>query len=171
MLQSHYSSTLDFSNAALQAAEKGYARMMQAYETLQSLEASDSSDLDFEEFENKCYTAMNDDFNSPILIAHLFDAAKFINAVKAGNRKIDAADKEALTQLFKTFLFDVLGFRKVEEKGDKALMEYLMQTLIDIRNTAKKNKDYAQSDAIRDTLASHGIVLKDSREGTTWEMK
>ena len=171
MLQSHYSSTLDFSNAALQAAEKGFGRMMQAFDTLNELPESENSDLDFTALEEKCYAAMNDDFNSPILIAHLFDAAKFINAVKAGNRQINAEDKASLIALFGNFLFEVLGFQKVEEKGDKALMDYLMQTLIDIRNTAKKNKDYAQSDAIRDTLASHGIILKDSREGTSWEMK
>lgn len=169
MLQSHYSSTLDFSNTALQAAEKGYIRMMQTLDALRSLSVSENSDFDFSAFEEKCYAAMNDDFNTPILIAHLFDAAKFINAVKSGSKKIDAATKENMILLFESFLFDVLGFLPLEEKGNKELISYLMESIIDLRNTAKKDKDYAKSDAIRIKLSELGVTLKDSREGTDWE--
>ena len=170
MLQCHYSSTLDFSNVALQAAEKGYVKMMQLLDTLRSLEESDNSDLDFENFEKKCYEAMNDDFNTPILIAQLFDGGKFFNAVKAKTKKIDATTKEKLILLYESFLFEVLGFLPLEEKGNKELIDYLMKTLINVRNKAKKDKNYAQSDAIRDQLSEFGITLKDSREGTDWEI-
>jgi cysteinyl-tRNA synthetase len=170
MLQSHYSSTLDFSNSALQAAEKGFARMMQLFDTLTSLKVSDQNDFDFEKFETECYTAMNDDFNTPILIAHLFDGGKFINSVKAGSKKIDKETKEKLVEFYRGLLFDVLGFLPMEEKGNKELIDFLMSTIIDVRNTAKKDKNFAQSDAIRDKLNELGITLKDSRTGTDWEI-
>jgi cysteinyl-tRNA synthetase len=170
MLQCHYSSTLDFSNAALKAAEKGYQRIMQSFDTLKSLSTSSSSDLDFEAFEKGCYDAMNDDFNTPILIAQLFEGAKYINAVKAGSQKIDEATKSKLIALYDSFLFSVLGFKPLEEKGNKALVDYLMNMIIESRNTAKREKNYAQSDAIRDKLSEFGITLKDSREGTDWEL-
>lgn len=170
MLQSHYSSTLDFSNVALQAAEKGYARMMQVFDTLKSLTVSGTCDFDFKAFEEKCYSAMNDDFNSPILIAHLFEGAKFINAVKAGNANVDQETKDAMIALYSNFLFEVLGFTTMEEKGNKELIDYLMGTIIDVRNKAKKDRNFEQSDAIRDALSKYGITLKDSREGTDWEL-
>lgn len=170
MLQGHYSSTLDFSNVALKAAEKGYVRMMQILETLRSLKESESSDFDLEAFEKSCFAAMNDDFNTPILIAQLFDGAKFINAVKAGNKQIDADTKEKLIALYEAFLFQVLGFTPLVEKGNKELIDYLMNMIIDARDTAKKDKNYAQSDAIRNKLSEFGITLKDSREGTDWEL-
>jgi cysteinyl-tRNA synthetase len=170
MLQGHYSSTLDFSNTALKAAEKGFQRMMQSLDTLRSLDTGEQSDLNFEEFETACYNAMNDDFNTPILIAHLFEGAKFINAVKAGSKTIDKSTKEKLIALYESFLFEVLGFRVMEEKSNKELIDYLMKMIIEARNTAKREKNYAQSDAIRDQLSQYGIVLKDSREGTDWEM-
>ena len=171
MLQGHYSSTLDFSNSALQAAEKGYQRMMQSIDVLRSLNTSSTSDLNFEEFEKGCYDAMNDDFNTPILIAQLFEGAKFINSVKSGSKTIDDDTKAKLIKLYEDFLFTVLGFRPPEEKGNKALVDYLMNMIIDARNTAKKDKNYAQSDAIRNKLSEFGIVLKDSREGTDWEIE
>ena len=170
MLQSHYSSTLDFSNAALQAAEKGFVRMMNLFETLKSLVVSNQNDFDFNEFETKCYTAMNDDFNTPILLAHLFDGGKFINSVKAGSSQIDKETKLKLVEFYRGLLFDVLGFLSIEEKGNNELINFLMTTIIDVRNTAKKNKNFAQSDAIRDKLTTLGITLKDSREGTDWEI-
>jgi len=171
MLQCHYSSTLDFSNSALQAAEKGYQRMMQALDALKTLPTSTSTELNYKDFEKGCYDAMNDDFNTPVLIAQLFEGAKFINAVKAGSKNIDGDTKDKLIHLYEGFLFDVLGFRPAEEKGNKALIDYLMKMIIDARNRAKKEKNYAQSDAIRDELAEFGIVLKDSREGTDWEIQ
>jgi cysteinyl-tRNA synthetase len=170
MLQGHYSSTLDFSNVALQAAEKGYARMMQLLDTLRSLEVTKQCDFDFEDFENKCYQAMNDDFNTPILIAHLFEGGKFINNVKAGTKNIDKDSKANMIALYESFLFDVLGFLPQEEKGNKELLNYLMSTIVEVREKAKKDKDYAKSDAIRIKLSEFGVTLKDSREGTEWEI-
>ena len=169
MLQGHYSSTLDFSNVALQAAEKGYARMMQLLDTLRSLDVSKQCDFDFEDFESKCYQAMNDDFNTPILIAHLFEGGKFINNVKAGTKNIDKDTKAKMIALYESFLLDVLGFLPQEEKGNKDLLDYLMSTIVEVRDKAKKDKDYAKSDAIRIKLSEFGVTLKDSREGTEWE--
>ena len=170
MLQGHYSSTLDFSNVALQAAEKGYARMMQLLDTLRSLDVTKHCDFDFEDFESKCYQAMNDDFNSPILIAHLFEGGKFINNVKAGAKTIDKDTKLKMIALYESFLLDVLGFMPQEEKGNKELLDYLMSTIVEVRDKAKKDKDYAKSDAIRIKLSELGVTLKDSREGTEWEI-
>lgn len=171
MLQSHYASTLDFSNQALQAAEKGYQRLMQAFDLIEGLPVSDSSDLDFESFKNSCYQVMNDDFNSPQLIAQLFEGAKYIQSVNAGTKKIDKETKEQLLDLYRVFIFDVLGFIPNLEKGNKELLDGLLNTIIEIRVQAKNNKDWATSDAIRDQLNTLGITLKDSKDGTTWELK
>jgi len=171
MLQSHYSSTLDFSNQALQAAEKGYQRLMQAFELIPNLPVSENSDFDFETFESNLYQAMNDDFNSPILIAHLFDGAKYIQSVNNGLKKIDIETRDSLFKLFKEFIHDVLGFKTDSEKSNKALLNGLIGTVVEIRDRAKNNKDWETSDEIRKHLNELGIVLKDSREGTSWELK
>jgi len=171
MLQSHYASTLDFSNAALQAAEKGYQRLMQGYNLLDGLSVSDSSDFDSKVFEEKCYEVMNDDFNSPKLIAQLFEGVKFIQSVNTGLKKINKETKEHLTSIFKTFVFDVLGFVPNIESGNKDLLDGLLSTIVEIRAIAKNNKDWTTSDAIRDNLNNLGVVLKDSKEGTSWDLK
>jgi len=170
MLQSHYSSTLDFSNEALKAAEKGYKRLVEAMNLLGTLDVSEASDFDVQSFSERCYAAMNDDFNTPILLSVMFEGVKFINRVKAGEGKISATDKEKLTSLFSDLAFDVLGFRKeTEQTAD--LSEGLMSLILDIRKEAKANKDYARCDAIRDQLKALNISVKDSREGSTWEME
>ena len=161
---------LDFSNQALQAAEKGYQRLMQAFDLIEGLPVSDSSDIDFESFKNGCYQVMNDDFNSPQLIAQLFEGAKYIQSVNAGSKKIDQETKERLLELYRVFIFDVLGFIPNLEKGNKDLLDGLLNTIIEIRVQAKNNKDWATSDAIRDNLNALGITLKDSKEGTTWNL-
>jgi cysteinyl-tRNA synthetase len=171
MLQSHYASTLDFSNEALKAAEKGYQRLMQSVELIDKLPISETSDLDFESFKEKCYAVMNDDFNSPQLIAQLFEGAKFIQSVNAGNKKIDKVTKINLSNLYHTFIFDVLGFIPNLEAGNKELLDGLLNTIVEIRVQAKNNKDWATSDTIRDNLNALGIILKDSKEGTSWELK
>jgi cysteinyl-tRNA synthetase len=144
---------------------------MQAFGLIEELPVSDTSDFDFELFKDKCYQVMNDDFNSPQLIAQLFEGAKFIQSVNAGTKKIDQSTKEKLSQLYQSFIFDVLGFLPNYEKGNKKLLDGLLNTIIEIRVKAKNDKDWATSDAIRDNLNALGIVLKDSKDGTSWELK
>lgn len=168
ILQAHYRSTLDFSNEALQAAEKGYKRLMEAWNTLQTLTPTDESTYDANHLRNACFEAMNDDFNTPVVIAHLFEAVKTINNAKAGTEKLDATQLQILKDTFSTFLFNILGL--VDEKaGDNSrLTEELIRLLIDIRLEARARKDWATSDRIRDQLKELGIQLKDGKDGTEW---
>ena len=171
ILQAHYRSTVDFSNEALQAAEKGLRRLLQANETLQSLKPSPSSSVDVSEFRKRCFDALNDDFNSPLAIAALFDAVRIINGVNDKKESLTEADLKDLKSLFADVLFDILGL--VNEKQEKSgqIVDQLLNLIIDIRLKARANKDFATSDQIRDSLAEANIQLKDSKEGTTWEMK
>lgn len=170
MLQSHYSSTLDLSSSAIAAAEKGFDKLMAAMETLKSLKASEKSSVDIESLVAKCANAMNDDFNTPILIAHLFDGVKMINSIKAEKETISSADLELLQKTMNSFVWDVLGLKPVENSGTKdELTEELMSLFIRLRKEAKDNKNYSLADEIRNKLTSLNITLKDSKEGTTWE--
>lgn len=169
MLQAHYRSILDFTNNGLLASEKGFYRLMDAINLLSDLKTSDSSTFNVSEWQQKCYDAMNDDFNTPILIATLFDAAKFINQVKDGSATVSAEDLELLKQTFDIFVFDVLGLVNVaKESSDSDQLSAAVEILINLRKEARQNKDFALSDKIRDELAEAGIQLKDSREGTTF---
>ncbi|MBA5793799.1 cysteine--tRNA ligase [Flavobacterium sp. xlx-214] len=172
ILQAHYRSILDFSDDAIQASEKGFARLMEAIENLKNLNTSaNTSSFQIESWKQKCYDAMNDDFNSPILIAHLFDAVKTINLVVDGKETISDADKNSLLDLMNAFVFDVLGLFKDETtSADHSKLDDVVNLLINMRNEARANKDFAQSDAIRDQLAAVGIVLKDGKEGTTFTL-
>lgn len=170
MMQAHYGSTLDFSNEALEAAEKGFQRLMASLKILSTLPTSEQSDIDADAYEQQFYAAMNDDFNSPILISHLFDLAKKINAAAEGRVKISAAAKEKLEKLVDAFVFDVLGLQAIEDSGDSALINGLMNVILDVRMRARSNKDWATSDAIRDQLAALKIVVKDGKEGASWEI-
>jgi cysteinyl-tRNA synthetase len=170
MLQCHYASTLDFSNAAMQAAEKGLARLMAAMELLPGLKASATNDADIEALEARCYAAMNDDLNTPVMIAELFEGVRIINSVNDGKLALDATGISKLKELFNTMVFDVLGLRKEKENdGDDTVLDGLVQEFINMRAEAKARKDFAASDAVRDKLLKLGIVLKDTKEGTTWE--
>jgi len=171
MLQAHYRSTLDFSNDALEAAEKGYQRLMAGVKILDVLPVSDSSDVDVETLKGKCYAAMNDDFNSPMLISHLFEAVKTINSIAEGRIKINAADKESLQTLVHGMVDGVLGLKSIEETGDTGLIDGLMSLILDVRARARANKDWGTSDAIRDQLTDLNIVVKDGKDGATWELK
>ena len=169
MLQAHYRSILDFTNNGLLASEKGFFRLMDAINLIDDLNASDSSSFDVSEWKQKCYDAMNDDFNTPILIATLFDAVKFINQIKDGNASITKYDLELLKQTLEAFVFDVLGLVNVaKEDSSSDKLSGAIEILIELRNEARQNKDFALSDKIRDELADVGIQLKDSREGTTF---
>ena len=167
MLQAHYRSTLDFSNDALDAAEKGYKRLMNAVGLLDKLVPSENaSSVNVDELGEKFQAAMNDDFNSPVLIAELFDAVRLINSIYDGKTAINASELDRLRDLVKSFVFDVMGLK--EERSEDDSFEKLMEAVLRLRDEAKQNKDYATSDRIREELTTMGVVLKDSKEGTLW---
>ena len=172
ILQAHYRSTLDFSNEALQAAEKGLARLFSSIRLVDKLAPSETSSVNIEELKGKFYEAMNDDFNSPILIAHLFEAAKIINLTNDKKETLTQTDIDTLKRLLNTFVFDVLGLKDEQTSGtDIQLVDGLMSMILEARQSAKDNKDWAASDKIRDKLQELGIAVKDSKEGASWELK
>ncbi|WP_282135466.1 cysteine--tRNA ligase [Seonamhaeicola maritimus] len=169
MAQSSYRSVLDLTDDGLKASEKGYNRLMEAMALISSLKPSGSSSININEWVQKCYDAMNDDFNTPVLIANLFEGAKFINQVKEGSATLTVEDLEILKNSLNTFAFDILGLLKDAEAqsgGDK--LAGTVDVLIKLRQEARANKDFALSDQIRDELAAIGIVLKDGKDGTTF---
>jgi len=166
MLQAHYRSTLDFSNEALDASEKGFRRLMNAVSLLDKLVASEEGDFDIRSIAENCVKAMNDDFNSPVVIAELFEAVRIINTVYDGKGRISAAALEELKKLMNDFVFEIFGLK--DEDSSNVELNAVLDMVIDLRKTAKENKDYATSDKIRLGLQSMGIQLKDSKEGTTW---
>ena len=171
ILQAHYRSTVDFSNDALQASEKGFKKLMNAIETLNSLTVSNKSSFNVLEIENKCYSAMNDDFNTPILIAHLFDSVKVINSIKSGKEKINVADLKKLKLIFKIFCEEILGLVSSKHENDNDYTSNIMDLILKLRSRAKNNKDFETADFIRDELEKAGIQIKDSRYGSNWEIK
>lgn len=172
MLQAHYRSTLDFSNEALQAAEKGNKRLMQALSDLNELPTSDSSSVDVADLKDRILKAMNDDFNSPIAIAHLFEMVKWINLIKDGKETITENDLNALREFSLSFVHDVLGLRDNQSGSvDNGKVDGLMEIVIEMRNEAKANKDFGTADSIRDKLAQLGFEIKDSKDGTTYTIK
>ncbi len=167
MLQAHYGSTLDFSNDALSAAERGLARLMAAVSVLDRLKPGEGGDFDVGAFEQNAFAAMNDDLGSPVLAAHLFDAARFINSAYTGGASLPAGEMEKLRELFRMFVFDVLGL--VEEKKEMGdLAARLVDLLLTIRMEVKNKKDYELSDRIRNELTSFGITVKDKKDGFEW---
>ncbi len=173
ILQAQYRSTLDFGNEALMAAEKGLKRLLQAAETLNSLKPSDTSTVNITNLEENCYKALDDDFNSPVAIAHLFDAVRIINSVNDGKDTINSSDLEILKKVFRNFVVDIFGLKSdvaSENNQAETLLHGIMKLLLDIRQQAKSQKDYATSDKIRDQLSSLKIAVKDSKEGATWEL-
>ncbi len=171
MAQSHYRSTLDFSNEALQAAEKGYRKLMESLSTLEKIEAADHSTFDVAALETGCYNAMNDDFNSPVLIAQLFDAVRIINSARDKKESLTTTDLEQLKRVMHTFIFEVLGLVDETRQGaGSEVIEGLMELILDIRKQARDNKDWSTSDQIRDRLKAAGIEIKDTKEGIEWSM-
>jgi cysteinyl-tRNA synthetase len=170
ILQAHYRSTLDFSNEALQAAEKGYQKLMKAYSTLNKLKPSLSSATDISLLIKKCYEALDDDLNSPVLLSHLFDGVKLINSAADGTEKLRSADIESLKNLFRIFVFEIFGLQDEDSgKGNEKLTDDLMKIIIDLRQDAKNKKEWAESDKIREELKKAGIILKDLKDGAEWE--
>jgi len=166
MLQAHYRSTLDFSNEALDASEKGFRRLMNAVNLLERLKPSETSDFEIQLLADNCLKAMNDDFNSPVVIAELFEAVRIINTVHDGKASISSSELEKLRKLINDFVFEIFGLK--DEDSSNTELNSVLDLMIDIRKSAKENKDYATSDKIRVGLHAMGILLKDSKEGTTW---
>ena len=172
ILMAHYRGTVDFSNDALQAAEKAMSRLMEAYNAIDRIQPAAESTVSVKEFKGKCYEAMDDDLNTPIVISHLFDAAKIINQAVDGNAKLTSADIEELKSLFDTFLFNILGI-KAEEGGGSGREEAfgkVVDMLLEQRAIAKANKDWATSDKIRNELTALGFEIKDTKGGATWKL-
>jgi cysteinyl-tRNA synthetase len=171
IMQAHYTSILDLSNDALLASEKGFLKLMEALHTIDKLKTNTSSDFEVNSWQQKCYNAMNDDFNTPTLIAHLFEAVKHINAIREGKETISEADKALLKNTFNAFIFDILGLEdKNDANGDSDKLSGVVSLLIQLRKEARDNKDFTTSDTIRDQLAALGIQLKDGKEGTTFSV-
>jgi cysteinyl-tRNA synthetase len=172
ILQAHYRSIMDISEQALLAAEKGYLRMIDAFEALDSLPISSTTDFDIEAWLEKCHQVMNDDFNTPLLIAQLFEAVKFIFMVKNGQANINEATLEKLKHQLLRFTQEVLGLRLQlsSADGNTDALEKTVALLIELRDKARNNKDFATSDRIRDGLTDAGIQLFDGKEGTTFKL-
>ncbi len=169
--QSSYRSVLDLTDAGLLASEKGFYRLMDAVSNLEKLPSESTSTIDVQVWKQSCYDAMNDDFNSPILIAHLFEAVKYIHQIKEGQETLTDKDLNVFKTTIKAFVFDVLGLETITKtEGGNDKLSGAVELLIKLRQEARANKDFALSDQIRDELAAMGIVLKDSREGTTFSL-
>mgnify|MGYP003407041398 FL=1 len=171
MLQAHYRSILDFSDDAIVAAEKGYKRLMEAMDVLKQINPSAKSSLDIAAWKQACYDAMNDDFNSPILIAQLFEGVRFVNLLNDGKESLNAIDLETFSAAMNAFVFDVLGLEdeKVADNSNDKL-EGTINMLIGMRNQARADKNFSLSDQIRDQLIALGIQLKDGKEGTSFSI-
>ena len=172
ILQAHYRSNLDFTNDAILAAEKGFHRLMEAVDGLKAITPSSASILEISGWKQNCYDAMNDDFNSPILIAQLFEGVRFINLLKDNSATLNAEDLKIFTKTMNDFVFDVLGLKDEKAIGNNNdKLEGVVQMLINMRMEARANKDFAMSDQIRDQLIALGIQLKDGKEGTTFSVQ
>ncbi len=170
MLQAHYRSILDFSSEALEASEKGFQKLMQAIEGLKNIKPSNTSSLEINTWIQSCYDAMNDDFNSPILIAQLFEAVKYVNLLKEGKETLNKEDLEKLSTTFNAFVFDVLGLVNEVTAESSEKLGGTVELLIKLRKEARDTKNWALSDQIRDELLALGIQLKDGKDGTTFSV-
>lgn len=174
ILQAHYRSTVDFSNEALQAAEKALQKILDGYRRLQNLLPAEKSTIEVPDYATKCYEAMDDDLNTPQVIAQLFDACRVINSVADGNAKLSADDLSRLRHLFNVFLVELLGIKVAEAAADDSSMkafEGAVDLLMEIRGNAKANKDWATSDLIRNKLAELGFDVKDTKAGVEWKLR
>jgi cysteinyl-tRNA synthetase len=169
-MQANYRSILDFSGEALEASEKGHSKLMEAVSFVIKIEASKTSTFDVQKWKKACYIAMNDDFNTPILIAHLFEAVKVINQIKEQKASLNADDLLVLKNTINAFVFDVLGLTNENSQNNSEKINGVVELLIKLRKEARENKDWALSDQIRDELIELGIQLKDGKEGTTFSI-
>lgn len=172
MLQAHYRSTVDFSNEALRAAEKGLEKLMKAFKSVDKIKPLETSTIDIEDLKKRIFEAMDDDLNTPVVLSGLFEGVKFINSVIDGTEKINNKDLEELKILFSTIIFDILGLKDENQTiSNEALTNDLMKIITDLRQDAKSKKDWATSDKIREELRKAGVIVKDTKEGITWELE
>lgn len=170
ILQAHYRSTLDFSNEALAAAEKGMKKMFEAQKKIDVLPVADKTSVDFEGVFKKCVEAMCDDFNTPVAIANMFEICRLINLVADKKETISQADKDALKENFAIVFNDILGMKGEQTDNSLNVIESLMNVILSLRSEARANKDWAKSDLIRDELSKAGITIKDGKDGASWTM-
>jgi cysteinyl-tRNA synthetase len=171
MLQTHYASTLDFSDEALQASEKGFLRVMESVKTLEKIIPNEHSTIDVAKIEADCYAAMNDDLNTSVLIAELFECVRIINSANDGNEKLNQVDIATLKRIYQNFLVEIMGIKMEGDDGKSSeALSTAMALLMQIRQQAKANKDFATADQIRIELTNKGIQIKDGKEGTTWSI-
>jgi cysteinyl-tRNA synthetase len=173
MYQAHYRSILDISNDALIASEKGLNKLIDGFNSISNLDCSnENSDFNVDNWISNCYSKLNDDFNTPMLIAEIFECLKFINSVKIGNKNLNKLDKEKIKNTFKIFLFEVLALKNIDEKSsiDNKISSDLIKLLIKIRNQSRANKNFELSDQIRDDLMSLGVQLNDDKNESSYKM-
>ena len=170
-LQANYRSILDFSGTALEASEKGHSKLMEAVSLLEKIPVASTSSFNVQKWRTHCYAAMNDDFNTPVLISHLFEAVKAINLIKEQKASITVQDLETLKETLNTFVFDILGLTNEVLQNDSGKINGVVELLIKLRKEARENKDWGLSDQIRDELIELGIQLKDGKEGTTFSIQ
>lgn len=174
MLQAHYRSTIDFSNEALKASEKGYKRLMAAMKRLNEIKTGTENEVNVDSISQRCYEALNDDMNTPIALAHLFDGVRTINSLAEGKVKIDAENLTALQNLYHTVIENILGLyddSSPENNSNDNVLEGLMDMVIELRSESKKKKDYSTADKIRDRLKDIGIIVRDKKDGVEWEVE
>ena len=171
ILQAHYRSTLDFSNEALGAAEKGLKRLLEAQRNIKKIIPSKENSVNIEEIKNKCIEAMCDDFNTPIVISYLFEAATIINKLIEGSAKIDEQGLKELNELFADWFVKVLGITDEQNSNMMPTIEGLVKMIIELRKEARENKDWKKSDELRDQLALLGVKIKDGKEGVSWSLE
>ena len=170
ILQAHYRSTLDFSNEALSAAEKGMKKLFETQRTINSLPTSDKTSVDFNAIFTKCIEAMCDDFNTPVVIANMFEISRLVNLISDKKETITEQDKTALKENFEIIFSEILGMKSEQSDNTSNIIEGLMSIIAEMRADARANKDWAKSDMIRDRLASVGITIKDGKDGAKWEI-
>ena len=171
MMQAHYRSILDFTDDGILAAEKGFNRLMDGLDILKNVNAGIVSTLDIASWRKNCYDAMNDDFNTPILIANLFEGIRFVNLINDGKETVNTSDLKILSDTLRTFIFNVIGIKDEKSLADNSTkLDGVVEMLIGMRNEARANKNFALSDQIRDQLLELGIQLKDGKDGTTFSV-
>lgn len=172
LLQAHYRSTVDFSNEALIAAEKGLHKLMKAISSLKNIKPSEESSFDIASLERKCREAMDDDLNTPLLLSSLFEGVRYVNSALDGTAKMTRKDIDSLGSLMNTFAFDILGLKdETAGKSDEKLTSDLIKIIIDLRQEARKRKEWDISDHIRAELKNVGVILNDGKDGVTWEVE
>ena len=171
ILQAHYRSTLDFSNEALQASEKGLEKLLSAVKALNSLSFGKTSSFSVSELKEKCFDALNDDFNTPVMISYLFEGVKHINLIKDGKESLTEADLNELKKLYNDLCFVILGLKDETAKSDNSeVIGNLVDMIQQLRKTAKADKNYALSDKLRDDLNRAGVKIKDTKDGYEWSL-